>query len=161
MARGEVEYAADIFILRPVDPAKGNKALLYEVNNRGMRLAPGMLIGAIPNPRAPLAACNDPRTAVDLGDAVLLKLGYTLVWSGWDPNASRANGSLSMHKAATPGAVSPALSRADAAGDGARIRSDARHRCLPASVAPHADAENSAHAYHRLRAERPLPCATS
>lgn len=94
--RGKVEYTTDLFILRPADPANGNGALLYEVNNRGMKLAPGMLMGAMPNPRNPLAGFNDPRTAEDLGDALLLKLGYTLVWSGWDPNASRANGGLAM-----------------------------------------------------------------
>src|SRR4051794_5293907 len=34
-ARGHVEYASDFYILRPADLAKGNGALLYDVNNRG------------------------------------------------------------------------------------------------------------------------------
>src|ERR1700756_2466740 len=38
-AAGRVEYASDFFILRPVDLAKGNGALLYDVNNRGNKRA--------------------------------------------------------------------------------------------------------------------------
>src|SRR5262249_35484247 len=38
-ARGNVEYASDFYILRPVDLARGNGALLYDVNNRGNKRA--------------------------------------------------------------------------------------------------------------------------
>ena len=34
-ARGMVEYDADVFILRPADPGRGNGVLLYDVTNRG------------------------------------------------------------------------------------------------------------------------------
>jgi hypothetical protein len=34
-ARGKIEYAADIVLLMPADPAKGNGALLVDVPNRG------------------------------------------------------------------------------------------------------------------------------
>ncbi|PYR42029.1 MAG: hypothetical protein DMF93_06990, partial [Acidobacteria bacterium] len=34
-ARGEVEASADFYMLKPVDPARGNRRLLYEVGNRG------------------------------------------------------------------------------------------------------------------------------
>ena len=34
-ARGEVEFTADFFMLKPVDPKKGNHRLFYEVGNRG------------------------------------------------------------------------------------------------------------------------------
>lgn len=95
-ANGKIEYETDFFILRPIDAAKSNGALLYEVNNRGMKLIAGMLMGAVPNAKNPLAGFNDPRTIEDMGDGFLLKLGYTLVWSGWDPNASRAQGGLAM-----------------------------------------------------------------
>ena len=36
-ARGCVEYAADVYIMRPTEVAKGNRKLLYEVNNRGRK----------------------------------------------------------------------------------------------------------------------------
>ena len=38
-ARGLIEYAADFYILKPVDITKGNGALLYDVNNRGNKRA--------------------------------------------------------------------------------------------------------------------------
>ena len=87
-ARGHVEYRSDVTILRPADPTEGNGRLLYEVNNRGrMMLFPNLCEGV---------AGNQPKTAADLGNALPLKLGFTLVWSGWDPGAPRANGGLGL-----------------------------------------------------------------
>ena len=37
-AAGMVEYETDLFILRPVDPAKGNHQLLFDVLNRGNKV---------------------------------------------------------------------------------------------------------------------------
>ena len=37
-ARGLVEYETDFYLLRPADPAKGNRKIVYEVNNRGRKL---------------------------------------------------------------------------------------------------------------------------
>src|SRR5215471_21700342 len=34
-ARGEVEFTADFYLIKPVDPSRGNGRLLYEVGNRG------------------------------------------------------------------------------------------------------------------------------
>ena len=85
---GRVEYRTDVTILRPANPANGNGRLLYEVNNRGrMMLFANLCAGA---------AGNQPKTAADLGDALPLKLGFTLMWSGWDPGAPRANGGLAL-----------------------------------------------------------------
>src|ERR1700743_1868916 len=39
-ADGKVEAVADVVILRPVDPARGNGTLLLDVPNRGRKLAP-------------------------------------------------------------------------------------------------------------------------
>ena len=87
-ARGRVEYRSDVTILRPADPAKGNGRLLYEVNNRGrMMLFPNLCAGA---------AGNQPKTASELGNALPLQRGFTLVWSGWDPGAPRVNGGLGL-----------------------------------------------------------------
>src|SRR5438045_1270502 len=47
-ARGKVEYSADFDILRPTDAAKGNGTLLYDVNNRGRKLALGNFNDAVP-----------------------------------------------------------------------------------------------------------------
>ena len=68
----------------PADPAKGNFRLLYEVNNRGrIMLFANLCAGA---------AGNQPKTPADLGNALPLKLGFTLVWSGWDPAAPASTG---------------------------------------------------------------------
>jgi hypothetical protein len=39
---------------------------------------------------------NDPKTLADLGNGFPLRKGYTIVWSGWDPDAPRANMGLGL-----------------------------------------------------------------
>ena len=85
--RGLVEYETDFFILRPLDPARGNGVIFYEVNNRGRKA----LLARVDE--AP-AGNNDPRTILDAGLGFTLGRGYTVVWSGWDPDAPRANNGL-------------------------------------------------------------------
>jgi hypothetical protein len=83
-ARGKAEYRSDFVILHPTDPARGNGRILYEVNNRGrIMLFANMCAGA---------AGNTPQTAAELGNALPLRLGFSLVWSGWDPGAPKATG---------------------------------------------------------------------
>ena len=36
-ARGKVEFSADFYLLKPVDPARGNGRLFYEAGNRGTK----------------------------------------------------------------------------------------------------------------------------
>ena len=88
-AAGRVEYATSVFILRPKDSTRGNGRILYEVNNRGRK----MLFGNIAD--GPQGV-NDPKTVADLGNAFPLRRGYTIVWSGWDPDAPRANMGLAL-----------------------------------------------------------------
>jgi len=88
-ANGKVEYATDFFVLRPRDPSRGNGRILYEVNNRGRK----MLVGNIcDGPQG----MNDPKTVADLGNGFPLHRGWTIVWSGWDPDAPRANLGLGL-----------------------------------------------------------------
>ena len=79
-ARGMVEYSANIMIIRPVDPAKGNHRLLMGINNRGGILAFGLLNDA--------KRSSDPTSAADAGNGFMMREGYTLVFSGWDPVSS-------------------------------------------------------------------------
>ena len=88
-ANGRVEYTTDFFILRPKDFARGNGHILYEVNNRGRKMLFGNLCDG---PQG----MNDPRTAADVGNGFPLRQGYTIVWSGWDPDAPRANMGLGL-----------------------------------------------------------------
>jgi hypothetical protein len=92
-ARGMVEYDTDIFMLRPVDPAKGNHEILYEVTNRGRKLLSPYLHDAV---ETTPSSWTDPRTAADAGNALFLRLGFTLVWSGWDPDAPRTNAGMTI-----------------------------------------------------------------
>ena len=83
-ADGRVDYRSDFVLLRPADAAKGNARLLYEVNNRGrIMLFANLCAGA---------AGNQPTTAEDLGNALPLRLGFSLLWTGWDPGAPKATG---------------------------------------------------------------------
>src|SRR3954453_4702721 len=86
-ARGMVEYEVDIFIMRPADPAKGNGILFYEVLNRGNKQLGNRLhdLG-----RADALVLNDPRTRQHAGNALLFERGYTVMWSGWDPDIPRS-----------------------------------------------------------------------
>ena len=88
-ARGRVDYTTDLFILRPRDPGRGNGRILYEVNNRGRK----MLFGNIAD--GPQGV-NDPKTLADVGNGFPLRRGWTIVWSGWDPDAPRANMGLAL-----------------------------------------------------------------
>ncbi len=72
-AHGAVEYSMDVVILEPVDISQGNHAILYEVPNRGhLALQRIFNIGA--------SAADPSRNA---GDGYLERLGFTLVWGGW------------------------------------------------------------------------------
>ncbi len=80
-ARGEVEFSADIYILKPKEMTRGNGAALLEINNRGGKGMLGMFNQA--------ESSRDPETEAQFGDGFLMRQGFTLVWVGWqfDPPA--------------------------------------------------------------------------
>ena len=90
-AAGLVEYATDFDILRPKDPARGSGILVYDVPNRGSKRIFNLLDDVVAGDPA---RTNDPKTRDDAGLGFLLGRGYSLVWSGWDPGAPRANHGL-------------------------------------------------------------------
>jgi hypothetical protein len=90
-AEGVVEYATDFDILRPHDPERGSGILVYDVPNRGSKRIFNLLDDI---PANDPARTNDPKTREDAGLGFCLGRGYSLVWSGWDPGAPRANGGL-------------------------------------------------------------------
>jgi alpha/beta hydrolase family protein len=92
-AAGKVEYEADFFMLRPRDATRGNRKILYDVTNRGRMYVHWRLMDAL---LASPATMNDPRTVQDAGNGLLLRRGYTIVWSGWDPDAPRSNNGLAI-----------------------------------------------------------------
>src|SRR5262249_37339280 len=76
---GKVEYSMDVYILKPVDMTKASGRLFYEGNNRGLKLATGVI-----NTVDRIFLSNDPRSAADAGDGFLMRQGYVIAWSGWD-----------------------------------------------------------------------------
>jgi len=73
-ADGLVHFAADVCLLQPADPSRGNGRLLFEVANRGRR-------GGRNLNRAP--APPEPTEEIDPGDGFLFRRGWTMAWCGW------------------------------------------------------------------------------
>lgn len=74
-ADGMVESWQDFFLLAPVDRSKGNGCLLYDVHNRGNKLALWTFNDG--------ERTNDPATAAHAGNGFLLREGYALLSTGW------------------------------------------------------------------------------
>jgi hypothetical protein len=72
-AQGQVEFSADLYLLKPKDMNKGNGAVLFEVSNRG-----GKGILHIVN------GYNSSDPNGEYGDGFLLREGYTVAWVGWE-----------------------------------------------------------------------------
>lgn len=72
---GKVAFWADFFLLKPVDQAKGSGCLLYDVHNRGNKLALWTFNEGIRS--------NLPETSDHAGNGHLLREGHTLLWTGW------------------------------------------------------------------------------
>ena len=87
--RGLVIFNAEFLVLRPVDAARGNGTLLYEVNNRGN-------IGILRQLNGATTGSNDPATAADAGNGFLLRKGFTLVWSAWATDVATTPGDKRM-----------------------------------------------------------------
>ena len=87
-AAGLVESSADFYLLKPVDPARGNRRLLLDVPNRGRKVALGMFNSAV---RVP-----DPTTAEDFGNGFLMRHGYTVAWCGWQHDVPRQDGLMAL-----------------------------------------------------------------
>jgi alpha/beta hydrolase family protein len=72
---GTVSYSTDFQILRPLDRAKGNRRLLYEITNRGRPNALQMLNDS--------PTANDVASSGDPGNGFLMRQGYVLLGTGW------------------------------------------------------------------------------
>src|SRR5258708_3900192 len=88
-ARGMVEYDTDIYILKPIDNAKGNHRLWFEVNNRGNLPAYESMTEAHVDG-------NDPTKAADAGNGFLMRQGYTILEAGWDISAPNGGGRFTI-----------------------------------------------------------------
>jgi hypothetical protein len=87
-AAGLVEYSTDVLILKPLDLSRGNRRLLYDVNNRGNIRAVQFFNDAPPS--------NTPSTAAHAGNGFLMRRGYTVVASGWQGDILPGEGRLTI-----------------------------------------------------------------
>jgi len=76
MKNGVVEFSSDFFAVRPKEPRKSNGSMLLEIPNRGR----GLIIALVDG--------GDWDLANDVGDAWLLRNGYTVATLGWQWDAS-------------------------------------------------------------------------
>ena len=83
-----MEATTDVEILRPTVAANGNRALLYDVVNRGGKRALVMFNDA--------PAANDLAKAADAGSGFLMRRGYTVVWSGWQGDLGAGGGRMTL-----------------------------------------------------------------
>lgn len=98
-AQGKVEFSADLYVLKPRDPAQGNGVLLFEVSNRGGKGLLGRFNYA--------TASYNPATPEQFGDLWLLKQGYTLVWLGWQWDLPKTPGLLRLDAPVAKGVTGP------------------------------------------------------
>lgn len=84
--RGKVEFSADLDILAPKDLSKARGAALYDVNNRGNKLAIRFFNSG--------GGGNTPK---DPGNGFLMRHGWIVVWSGWDGELLPGGGRLQLN----------------------------------------------------------------
>jgi hypothetical protein len=85
---GRIEAIADFLLLRPADPGKGNRRLLFDWANRGNKRCLQFFNDA--------PACNDPRTAEHAGNGFLMRRGYSIAWLAWQGDVLPGDGRLTL-----------------------------------------------------------------
>ena len=127
---GLVHFSADIRILAPEDPARGNRRLLFDVPNRGNRLALSAF-NRVPRP-------IDPSAPTDAGDGFLMRHGYTVVWCGWQHDVPTVEGLMRIavpeaHEAGRPVSGRLMVSFQPNAPSRVQLLSDRAHRAYPSN----------------------------
>ena len=83
---GLVEFVSDVCILKPADPARGNRRLFFDYGNRGnMRMI--QFFNDAP-------ASNDPQTVAHAGNGFLFRRGYTVVAGAWQGDLLPGDGRM-------------------------------------------------------------------
>ena len=87
---GLVEACANFVALQPADPTRASGVALVEVSNRGRRFSQwyfNRANGQNLNPEVP----------EDFGDGLLMRLGLTVIWVGWQFDVPSREGILRLH----------------------------------------------------------------
>ena len=86
---GRVIFRADVHLLKPVDVARGNGTVFYNVVNRGRKNILPMFNLA--------NGSNMPEAAAHFGDGFLMRQGYTIAACGWQADVpSEAEGATNL-----------------------------------------------------------------
>lgn len=85
-ANGLVEFAADLLILKPADPARGNRRVFFDWGNRGNNRAVQFFCDA--------PASNEIRTAAHAGNGFFFRRGYTVVHAAWQGDLLPGSGRM-------------------------------------------------------------------
>ena len=83
---GLVHFTGDFSILKPVDPARGNRRIFFDYGNRGNKRVLQFFNDA--------PASNDPRTLAHAGNGFLMRRGYTVAWLAWQGDLLPGNGRM-------------------------------------------------------------------
>ena len=98
-ADGRVEASSDFYMLKPIDPRKGNGRLFYEVGNRGGKSILPTFQKAAGSP--------DPTTDSEFGDGALMRQGFVLLWMGWQWDVPERPGIMRMQMPVATNGGSP------------------------------------------------------
>jgi hypothetical protein len=99
-AAGRVEYRSDFTLMTPTDLGRGNGWLLYDVPNRGNKVALTRLNRG--------ADGNRPTTAAHAGNGFLMRHGFSLIWSAWQTGVPAGADRLNAH---FPGVAATGINR--------------------------------------------------
>ena len=102
-SRGLVEASADFYLLKPVDPARGNGRLFYEAGNRGTKRILPVFQQAV--------GADDPTSEAEFGNGALMAQGFTLLWMGWQWDVPTGRMRMTMPIATIDGAPITGLVR--------------------------------------------------
>lgn len=81
---GLIRYEADVSVLRPAGPGRGNGWLIFEPVNRGGKRALQRFNRA--------RVSSDFQTAADAGNGYLMAEGHTLAWCAWQADVAHKEG---------------------------------------------------------------------
>jgi hypothetical protein len=127
---GRVRFAAHPRILTPEDQQRSNRRLLFDVVNRGNRLALAVF-NRVPRPIT-------PGVPLDCGDGFLMRHRYTVVRCGWQHDVPTVDGLMRIHVPDAQTAGGPVSARLlvsfqpNAPGQ-VQLLSDRAHRAYPTS----------------------------
>jgi len=98
-AAGEVEFAADFYLLKPKEAARSNGSVLLEIPNRGGKGILAILQGG--------KGSRDPATVEEFGDGFLMRRGTVVAWLGWQWDVREEAGLMRLYAPIAAGDENP------------------------------------------------------